>query len=118
VIAQRTKTSGGGNTLHYLHSNHQALIEAAHSAAHTKKTYLAALYHRIAARRGKHKAIIAVAHAILVILYHLLTRKEAYEDLGVNSFDERERQELERRLVKRLQRLGYDVSLQSRAQAA
>lgn len=96
----------------------QALIEAAHGAAHTKKTYLAALYNRIAARRGKHKAVIAVAHAILVMIYHLLTRKEPYKELGVNYFDERERQDLERRLVKRLQRLGYEVSLQPLAQAA
>jgi len=96
----------------------QALTEAAHGAAHTKQTYLAALYQRIAARRGRKKAIIAVAHAILVIVYHLLTRREPYRDLGVNYFDERERQEVERRLVRRLQRLGYEVTLQPVAQAA
>jgi transposase len=90
----------------------QALIEAAHGAAHTKKTYLAALYNRIAARRGKKKAIVAVAHAILVICYYVLKRKEPYQELGANYFDERERQEVERRLVKRLQGLGYEVVLQ------
>ena len=96
----------------------QALTEAAHGAAHTKKTYLAALYHRIAARRGRKKAVIAVAHAILVIVYHLLTRHEPYRELGANYFDERERQDVERRLVRRLQGLGYDVILQPFAQAA
>ena len=96
----------------------QALTEAVHGAAHTKQTYLAALYHRIAARRGRKKAIIAVAHAILVICYYLLVRKEPYQELGANYFDERERQELERRLVRRLQRLGYEVVLQPAAQAA
>jgi transposase len=96
----------------------QALTEAAHGAAHTKKTYLAALYHRIAARRGRKKAIIAVAHAILVIVYHLLKRHEPYRELGANYFDERERQDVERRLVRRLRGLGYDVILQPYAQAA
>lgn len=96
----------------------QALTEAAHGAAHTKKTYLAALYHRIAARRGRKKAIIAVAHALLVIVYHLLKRHEPYRELGANYFDERERQDVERRLVRRLRGLGYDVILQPSAQAA
>jgi transposase len=90
----------------------QALTEAAHGAAHTKHSYLAALYHRIAARRGKKRAIIAVAHAILVIIYQLLTRQEPYRELGANYFDERERAGVERRLVHRLERLGYTVVLQ------
>jgi transposase len=90
----------------------QALTEAAHGAAHTKHSYLAALYHRIAARRGKKRAIIAVAHAILVIIYQLLTRQEPYRELGANYFDERERAGVERRLVRRLERLGYTVVLQ------
>jgi transposase len=96
----------------------QGLIEAAHGAARTKKTYLAALYNRIAARRGKKKAIVAVAHAILVICYYLLVRKEPYQELGANYFDERERQDVEHKLVRRLQRLGYEVILQPTAQAA
>ncbi len=96
----------------------QALTEAAHGATHTKKSYLATLYQRIAARRGRKKAVIAVAHAILVICYSVLTRQEPYQELGANYFDERERQNIERRLVKRLQRLGYEVVLQPTAQAA
>ncbi len=89
-----------------------ALVEAAKAAGRSKKTYLGAQYRRIAARRGAKRAAVAVAHSILVIVYHILTRHEPYHDLGVTYFDERDRQAVERRLVKRLQALGYDVLLQ------
>jgi transposase len=88
------------------------LVEAAQAAAHTKKTYLSAQYQRLKARRGAKKAMIAVGHTILVIIYHLLDEKKMYEDLGGNYFDEHERQETEKRLVRRLERLGFEVSLQ------
>jgi transposase len=88
------------------------LVQAAHAAARTKGTYLAAQYRRLAARRGKAKAAVAVAHSILVIVYHLLTEDTVYRDLGANYFDERDRGALERRLVHRLQGLGYRVSLE------
>jgi len=88
-----------------------ALIEAAKAAGRSKKTYLGAQYRRIAARRGAKRAAVAVVHSILVIVYHILTRHETYRDLGVTYVDERDRQAVERRLVKRLQALGYDVSL-------
>ena len=90
----------------------QVLIEAAHGAAHTRYTYLAALYRRLQARRGTKKALVAVGHAILVIIYHILSRKEAYQDLGANYFDERDRQTVQRRLVRRLEQLGYQVTVQ------
>jgi transposase len=90
----------------------QVLIEAAHGAAHAKQTYLGALYRRIQARRGTKKALVAVAHAILVIVYHVLSRKEPYRDLGANYFDERDRQAVQRRLVRRLEHLGYQVQIQ------
>ena len=85
----------------------------------TKTTYLGAQYRRIAARRGAKRAAVAVAvaHSILVIVYHVLTRHEPYRDLGVAYFDERDRRAVERRLVKRLQGLGYEVSLQPTAAA-
>jgi transposase len=89
-----------------------ALVEAAHGAGRTKNTYLGAQYHRLAARRGKKKALVAVAHSILVIAYHVLTRKEPYHDLGSNYFDERDRVRIEKRLTKRLERLGYNVTLE------
>lgn len=90
----------------------QVLVEAANAAARTKNTYLAAQYRRIASRRGKQKALVAVGHTIVRIVYYLLTRQESYQDLGSNYFDERERFGVERRLVNRLQRLGYKVSLE------
>lgn len=89
----------------------QVLIEIAHVAAKTRGTYLAAQYRRIAARRGKKRALVAVAHTVLVIIYHLLTKREPYRDLGEAYFDHLERQHVERRLVRRLERLGYAVTL-------
>ncbi len=88
------------------------LVEAAQAAARTKDTYLSALYHRIAARRGRKKAVIAVAHAILLIVYRLLDRRECYRDLGPNYLDGRHREAVVRRLVARLERLGHRVSLE------
>jgi len=90
----------------------QVLIEVAHVATKTKDTYLAAQYRRIAARRGKKRALVALAHTILVMIYHILTKREVYRELGANYFDEQERHHVERRLVRRLERLGYEVSLQ------
>jgi transposase len=90
----------------------QVLVEAAHVAAKTKQTYLAAQYQRIAARRGKKRALIALGHTILVIVYTLLTRKQPYQDLGAAYFDSLEQQRVERRLIRRLERLGYRVLLQ------
>jgi transposase len=94
------------------------LVEAAHGAAHTKNRYLSSQYHRLAARRGKKKALLAVGHSILVIAYHLLTRKQAYCDLGANYFDQRDRQAVTRRCVNRLQKLGYQISLEKLQMAA
>src|SRR5205809_767531 len=84
----------------------QALIEAAHGAAHKKGSYFAAQYRRLAPRRGKKRAIVAVAHSLLTVVYHLLTKRVPYQDLGSNYFDERDRQAVQRRLVRRLQNLG------------
>lgn len=95
-----------------------ALIEAAHGAARTKNKYLKAHYHRIAAHRGKKKALVAVGHSILIISYHLLTREQDYTDLGTNYFDERDRTAVQRRCVKRLEKLGYSVQLQPTTLAA
>jgi transposase len=95
-----------------------ALIEAAHGAAHTKNKYLKTQYHRVAAHRGKKKALVAVGHSILIISYHLLTRGQEYTDLGANYFDERDRNAVQRRCVKRLEKLGFQVALQPTAVAA
>jgi transposase len=95
-----------------------ALIEAAHGAARTKNKYLKSQYHRVAAHRGKKKALVAVGHSILIISYHLLTRGQDYTDLGTNYFDERDRTAVRYRCVKRLEKLGFKVSLQPTTTAA
>jgi transposase len=84
-----------------------ALVEAAHAAGRTKNTYLCAQYRRLASRRGKKRAAVAVGHTILVIAYRLLQRSCGYEELGGDYFDKRDRQGVERRLVRRLEGLGY-----------
>src|SRR5215218_4779966 len=88
-----------------------ALIEAARGASRSKGTYLAAQYHRLAARRGTKRAAVAVGHTILLIVYRLLSEGDIYRDLGERYFDERDRHAVERRLVARLVGLGYKVSL-------
>lgn len=89
----------------------EGLVEAARAAARTKNTYLSAQYHRIAARRGSKRAAVAVAHTILTIVYHMLQRGTAYHELGQNYFDERDKTNLVIRTVKRLEKLGYRVTL-------
>ena len=96
----------------------RVLVEAAHAAAHSKNTYLSAQYHRLARRLGKKKALIAVAHSILVIIYHVLTEDVDYQELGGNYFDERDRHAVEKRLVRRLEQLGYHVTLETTPPAA
>jgi transposase len=89
----------------------RALVQAAHAASKTKHTYLAAQYHRLAARRGRKRAILAVAHSILVIAYHLLKQGRTYQELGADYFDRRSREGTARHLTRRLQRLGFSVTL-------
>jgi transposase len=96
----------------------EALVEAALSAARTKETYLAAQYRRLAARRGKKTAAAAVAHTLLVVVYHLLTRAQDYVDLGSTYFDERDRQAVQRQLVRRLEALGLKVTVEPSTPAA
>ena len=89
-----------------------ALNQAAHAVAHMKNTYLSAQYHRLAGRRGQKKAIVAVAHSILVISYHIINLKEPYHELGGDYFDKRRPEVTAKRLVKRLEQLGFNVSLE------
>jgi transposase len=88
------------------------LVEIAWGAARTRGTYLSALFHRLAARRGTKRALVAVAHTIVRIVYHLLRHGRVYQDLGGNYFDERQREATVRRAVRRIERLGYQVTLQ------
>ena len=90
-----------------------ALIEAAQAAARTKHTALAARYHRLAPRRGHKRAIIASAHTLLKIIYHMLREGTEYRELGGDYFDQHHRHAILRRSVKRLEQLGYRVTLQA-----
>ncbi len=88
-----------------------SLVQAAHAAVRVKGTYLAAQYRRLAGRRGKKKAIGAVAHSILVMAYHMLSRKEPYREAGADFFDRLNPEAMAQRLVNRLQQLGYAVEV-------
>ncbi len=93
----------------------RAFAQAAWAASVTKGTYFKALYHRLAARKGKKRAIVAVAHALLVTGYMLLWTGRTYKDLGGDYFDRIDRERITKRLLKRLEKLGHKVSLQPAA---
>jgi transposase len=95
-----------------------ALVEVAQAAGRARQTYLGAHYRRLASRRGKKKACVAVGHTILGIAYHVLDRGTTYEDLGPQYFDRRDRTAVERRLVSRLESLGYKVTIEPITPAA
>ncbi len=90
----------------------RSLCQAAWAASHTKDTYLAARFRRLAARKGKKRAIVAVAHTILVSVYHMLKTKQAYRELGAEYLDRRNAEHLKRYLLKRLERLGVAVTVE------
>ncbi|GEN36858.1 IS110 family transposase [Aneurinibacillus danicus] len=90
-----------------------ALVEAARAAARTKNTYLSSQYHRIAARRGANRAAVAVAHSILTIVFHILKRKQPYIELGPTYYEERKRDAVIKQSVKKLESLGYKVTVES-----
>ena len=90
----------------------RSLCQAAWAASHTKETYLAARFRRLAARKGKKRAIVAVAHTILVSLYHMLKNKQLYRELGADFVDRRNAENVKRYFLKRLERLGLQVTVQ------
>jgi transposase len=90
-----------------------ALVASAQAAVRTRGSYLAAQYHRIAARRGGKKAIFAVAHTLLTIVYHVIARREPYRELGADYFDRQKPAATANRLVRRLQRLGFAVTIEA-----
>lgn len=114
-VAPGNKQSGGkrlkahankGNT--YLRAT---LAEVVWVISHTKDNYLAAQYHRLARRIGKQKAIVAVSHSVLVIIYHLLHDDQDYHDLGAHFFESLDSTRQRDSAVRRLQALGYQVTL-------
>jgi transposase len=96
----------------------RALVEAAWAAGRAKQSDLGAQSRRLAARRGKERALLAVGHSLLVLFDHLLKSEVEYQDLGVESFDRLDPERLRRYLVKRLERLGYQVTLTTPEEAA
>ena len=91
----------------------RSLVQAAWAASHTKNTYLASQYRRLAGRRGRKRALVAVGHSILVIFYHMLKERTTYKNLGGDFFDRLEPERLTRYYVKRLEDLGHKVTLES-----
>jgi transposase len=93
----------------------RALTEAALAASRSKGTYLAAQYQRLKARRGHHRAILAVAHSILTAAWHMLCTGEVYRELGPEHFQTRNPDAQVRRLVRQLEALGHQVTLERQA---
>ena len=102
----RTKTGKGNRWLR------QALIEAANAAARSKNTFLSAYYQRLRKRMGHKKALVALAHRILIIIYHVLKEQQAYQELGPAHVDEKASEVAKRRALRTLEELGYEVTLQ------
>ena len=88
------------------------LVQAAWAASHTKGTYLTARYRRLAKRRGRKRALVAVGHTLLVIIYPMLKRGTTYAELGPDFLDRLEPERLTRQLIKRLEALGHKVVLE------
>jgi hypothetical protein len=93
------------------------LTEAAWATTRTR-SYLGVQYHRLARRRGKKKAVVAVAHSLLVIAYHILKEGTTYRELGHDYFDRRDTFRLQQRLIARLESLGLRVTVETLPQAA
>ena len=95
-----------------------ALTQAAWAATHTKQTYLAAQYRRLVKPKGKKRALVAVGHSLLVIAYHLLSRKASYQELGGDYFDRRNVEVQRTRLIRKLEALGVKVTIEALPVAA
>lgn len=87
------------------------IVQAAWAAIKVKNSYLAAVYRRLAARRGAKRAIVAVAHRMLTAIYHMLTDHELYQDLGTDYFDQRNKTNIIKSSVHKLEKCGYQVTL-------
>jgi transposase len=107
-----------GRTTKGSHWLRSMLVQAAWAASHTKATYLADQYRRLASRRGKKRALIAVGHTILVIAYHVLKKGVAYAELGADYLARLDPERVTRNLVRRLQKLGHKVTLEPLGNAA
>jgi transposase len=107
--AGKRKSGRTGHGNNWLRS---VLVQVAWAASRTKKTYLSALYRRMAGRKGAKRAIIAVAHAILVTIYTMLTDNTSYRDLGANHFDQLNLQYVLKNAINRIERLGFRATIE------
>lgn len=89
-----------------------ALCNAATSAARTRGSFFKATYHRIKYRRGGGRAALAVAHKIAIAIYHMMTRDTYFHDLGEDHHRNRDKRRATKQCVRRLEKLGYTVTLQ------
>jgi transposase len=96
----------------------RTMIEGSWAASRTKNTYLSSLYHRLAPRRGKKKAIVAVAHSTTVIVFHVIKEQRPFVDLGADYFDKLNASHIKRHYIKRLERLGFKVTIEPLPEAA
>jgi transposase len=94
------------------------LVQAAWAASHSRGTSLAGQYHRLVKRMGKKKALVAVAHSILVIVYHMLSRRTRYAELGENVIKQRSVHAQSQRLIRQLEALGCKITVEEPADAA
>jgi transposase len=106
-----------GKTTKGNHWLREVLVQSAWPASRAKGTYLAAQFRRLAGRRGKKRAVVAVAHTLLVAIFHLLKGKATYQELGAGYFDRLDQDRLTRGLVRRLEQLGLKVTLEPAAAA-
>ena len=95
-----------------------ALVQAAWAASHQQGTYLAAQYKRLVKRMGKKKALVAVGHSMLVMVYHVLQNRTRYQELGGDYFDRRNVAKQRKRLIRQLESLGVKVTVEEIQQAA
>lgn len=108
---KRKRSNSRRGNIHLL----TALVEAAHGASRTKDTYLKDKFHSLKARRGYLRAAVAIAHKILNAVYVMISEGVEYRDLGTGYIDAVDARRVSGNLVRRLQRLGYDVTLSLRA---
>lgn len=95
-----------------------ALVQAAWAATRTKETYLSAQYRRLVKRMGKNKALVAVGHSILVMIYHMLSRRQSYQEMGGDYFDRRDMEAQKARLIRKLESFGLKVTVEEVGAAA
>jgi transposase len=104
---RRSGRTGQGNS--WLRSS---LVQAAHAAVRVKDSYFAQVYRRLAGRRGSKKAIMAVAHRLLIAVYYILLRHEPYRAPGASAMDEHRHEQVLNRMLHRIAKLGYTVQLE------